>query len=539
MTDSVYQAFERTRARHADRPFLHIPEHCAGGLVELTYEQAGAAVARAIAGYRTLGYGPGHHVALLLDNRADFYIQWLALNAIGATMVPLGAELAQEEMNSLLAHGDVDMLVHLPERRPEAGRAADSIRGLALATPLSIDAADAAPAARPRSGTASPERAAIVFTSGSTGRPKGCVLSNAYFLAFGRWYQQLGGRCLLRSAVERLITPLPLNHVNALAFSCMGMILTAGCIVQLDRFRPSRWWATVVESGATVMHYLGVMPAMLLRMAPDPAERSHALRFGFGGGVNTAHHAAFEDRFQVPLIEAWAMTETGGAGTLSTHVGPRHVGTGCIGRPSAAYSEARIVDEKGDVQPVDGVGELVVRATGADPRSGFFSGYYKDHAATEAVWQGGWLHTGDLGRRGEDGSFFFVGRRKRIIRRSGENISAAEIETVLCEDERVKEAAVVPVPDPVREEEVFACIVPRSDVAPCDAAVDAILSAIAQRLAYYKVPGYIAFVDALPVTATQKLRYGALTDLAQALIQGGSPRVFDRRHAKKSRLSTR
>jgi acyl-coenzyme A synthetase/AMP-(fatty) acid ligase len=228
------------------------------------------------------------------------------------------------------------------------------------------------------------------------------------------------------------------------------------------------------------------------------------------------------------------MTETGGAGTLSTHVGPRHTGSGCIGQPSLRYSEARIADEHGETQEAGRVGELQVRATGGDVRKGFFRGYYKDPEATEAAWRGDWLHTGDLARRDADGSFFFVSRRKQMIRRSGENISAAEVEAVLGADTRVKEAAVVPVPDEIREEEVFACIVSPPDVLPSAALVDQILTAAADRLAYYKLPGYVAFVDSLPVTATQKLRYGAVADLARSLLSTGNPRLFDVRHTKRN-----
>jgi acyl-CoA synthetase (AMP-forming)/AMP-acid ligase II len=531
---SVYEAFEGTRRRSGARPFLHIPAHCGGGLVDLTYEQAGCAIERTIVGYRRAGYGPGYHVALLLDNRAEFYIHWLALNAIGAGVVPIGASLTAQEARYLLQHGDVDLVVHLPEFQAAAERATHAIAGLAIATPQAVDAQGAPGAAPRRFAGGTPAGAAIVFTSGSTGHPKGCVLSNQYFLTFGNWYRDLGGRCSLHPDVERLITPLPLNHVNALAFSSMGMILTGGCIIQLDRFRSTEWWPTVIESRATLMHYLGVMPAMLLQMPPHPRERSHSLRFGFGGGVRGALHASFEERFGFPLIEGWAMTETGGAGTISTHAGERHVGSGCIGQPSARYAEAEIVDDDGKPSAVDAVGELVVRATGSDPRRGFFSGYYKDRAATENAWQGGWLHTGDLARRGADGALFFVGRRKQMIRRSGENISAAEVEAVLAVDPRVKEAAVVPVPDEIREEEVFAFIVVPADVMPTDALADAILHAAAERLAYYKLPGYFAFVDSLPVTATQKPRYGVLTELARSFLDGSGACLRDVRQAKRS-----
>jgi acyl-CoA synthetase (AMP-forming)/AMP-acid ligase II len=325
--------------------------------------------------------------------------------------------------------------------------------------------------------------------------------------------------------------------VNALAFSSMGMILTGGCIIQLDRFRSSNWWSMVAESRATVMHYLGVMPAMLLQMPIQADERRHSVRFGFGGGVRKAHHTAFEDRFGIPLIEAWAMTETGGAGTISTHIGARHVGSGCIGQPSPQFSEARVIDEHNETLPVDGVGELVVRATGSAPRKGFFSGYYKDSAATDIAWEGGWLHTGDLARRGPDGAFFFVARRKQMIRRSGENISAAEVEAVLSTDPRIKQVAVVPVPDEIREEEVFACIVVEAGIHPSDAVANAIFSAAADRLSYYKLPGYIAFIETLPVTATQKPRYGSIGELAKSLLAAGSDGLFDVRRAKRPRGS--
>ena len=114
------------------------------------------------------------------------------------------------------------------------------------------------------------------------------------------------------------------------------MIATGGCIVQLDRFHPRTWWSAVRESQATIVHYLGVMPSMLLGAAPDPRDRDHAVRFGFGAGVDRRHHAAFEQRFGFPLLEAWAMTETGAGAVVIANREPRHVGTSCFGRPEPA-----------------------------------------------------------------------------------------------------------------------------------------------------------------------------------------------------------
>ena len=110
---------------------------------------------------------------------------------------------------------------------------------------------------------------ALLYTSGTTGKPKGCLLSNFYFLNVGQRYLDEGGLCAVRQGEERLITPLPLFHMNALAVSTTAMILSAGCLIQLDRFHPRTWWRDVADSGATIVHYLGVMPAILLEPAPD------------------------------------------------------------------------------------------------------------------------------------------------------------------------------------------------------------------------------------------------------------------------------
>ena len=530
---SVHAAFARSRRHFATSPFLHLPASSAGGPLSLTYEQAALQVDQLVDVYRRAGYGRGHHIALLLESRAEFYLHWLALNAIGATLVPIAAELVDDEMAWLLKHGEVDLVVCLPNRLAAVERVSrqGSVAQIACA---GSELAPLPPAREPCSAGAAAGAAAIVFTSGSTGAPKGCLLSNAYFLAFGGWYRDLGGRCHLRAGCERIITPLPPNHVNALAFSSMGAIMTGGCIIQIDRFRPAQWWLLAKETCATVMHYLGVMPGMLLKLPEDPVERQHSLRFGIGGGVRAVDHQRFEERFTVPLIEAWAMTETGGAGTIATQSGPRHVGTGCIGWPSPNYSEARVVDEEDQPLRPGSTGELVVRATGPDPKRGFFSGYYRNPEATEAAWRGGWLHSGDLVRQDTEGCFFFVGRRKQIIRRSGENISAAEVESVLASCRNVRQAAVVPIPDEIREEEVFACLVPDEGLAPTQESAEGLLQQMAAHISYFKLPGYIAFVHELPTTATQKLRYGAIIELARSMLAAGSSGVFDVRKAKSA-----
>ena len=136
----------------------------------------------------------------------------------------------------------------------------------------------------PRHATRRPGRrrnVPLLYTSGTTGRPKGCVLSNDYFLRCGRWYTEIGGLCALRPGEDRLITPLPMTHVNAMAYSTLAMVMTGGCIIPLDRFHPRSWWRTVRDSEATIMHSLGVIPTMLLGLDASPDNRAHQVRFGF------------------------------------------------------------------------------------------------------------------------------------------------------------------------------------------------------------------------------------------------------------------
>jgi acyl-CoA synthetase (AMP-forming)/AMP-acid ligase II len=482
---TVFSAFERTARAHGDKPFLQVfPEKIA-----YTYAEALALVREIARRYRAAGYGPGHRVALRLPNCPEFLPHFLALNSLGAAVVPLNPDYRPAELRYVLEHSGASVV-------------------------LSRDNLDQPPPAPP--GDA--EECALLYTSGTTGKPKGCLLSNFYFLNVGQRYVDEGGLCTLREGEERLVTPLPLFHMNALAVSTTAMILTAGCVVQLDRFHPRTWWRDVVESRATIVHYLGVMPAILMSLPPSEFDRAHRVRFGYGANANPKDHAAFEARFGFPLIEAWAMTETGGGAVIAASREPRHVGTRCIGRPPPGL-EVKIEHESG---------ELLVRQAGPDPRRGFFTGYLKDSLATEEAWRDGWFHTGDAVRRGPDGQLHFVDRRKNIIRRSGENIAALEVEAALADHPAVAQIAVIAAPDPVRDEEVMACVVSKNkDKTNLETAIS-IQDWCLERLAYYKAPGYVAFIDELPTTSTNKVQKAKLADFPL-----DPSRRFDLRSRKK------
>src|SRR5213596_3057253 len=469
---TVFSAFEQTARAHGARPFLQLlPEK-----LELSYAAALDRVTHIAARYRARGYGAAHRIALRLENRPDFLLHFLALNSIGAAVVPINPDYRAAELEYILGHCEASLVV--------TGEMLDGDF----------------PAA-PKPGSAS--ECALLYTSGTTGRPKGCLLSNFYFLNVGRRYLEEGGLCAMREGEERLITPLPLFHMNALAVSTTAMILAAGCVVQLDRFHPKSWWRDVVDSRATIVHYLGVMPAILLQLEPSAHDRAHRVRFGYGANANPKDHAAFEARFGFPLIEAWAMTETGGGALIAASRDPRHVGTRCIGKEPPGLEV--LIDENL---------ELLVRQSGKDPRRGFFSGYLKDDAATAEAWRDGWFHTGDCVRRGPDGSLHFVDRRKNVIRRAGENIAALEVEAALAGHPAIAQVAVIAKPDDVRDEEVMACVVLNVNHSGNRDTAISIQDWCLERLAYFKAPGHVAFLAELPVTSTNKVQKAKLADFA-------------------------
>jgi crotonobetaine/carnitine-CoA ligase len=530
---TVFEAFAAAARRAPDNAFLAIAPSAGwtiDGKSEIAYGAASERVAALAAAYRAAGYGPGHCVALLLRNRPEHFLHLLALNALGAGIVPVNPDYAPDEVLYLMEHSDADLVVAVPERVADMEAVARR-----RAAPLPVIDAFSPPAALPppRRPSAGPapgldSETALFYTSGTTGRPKGCICTNKYFLNVGHEYASFGGIIAIEPERHRLINPLPAFHQNLGAVSFTMSVVTRNCLILTDRFHARSWWRDVIETRATGMHYLGIMVPALLNLPEAPEERRHGVRYGFGGGVDPAARARFQARFGIPLAEGWAMTETGNF--IKDAHEPRQIDRRAIGR-SNPWMEARIVDDDDSEVPRGTAGELVVRAPGPDPRRGFFAGYLKDPEATAKAWRGGWFHTGDACTQQDDGMVIFVDRKKNIIRRSGENIAAAEVEACLQSHPAVERAAAVAAPDKMREEEVLACIVLKPGHAADAATATAIVDHALEKLAYYKAPGWVLFRDQVPLTSTQKVQK---TQLWPA---GTDPRhlpgIFDLRERKK------
>jgi acyl-CoA synthetase (AMP-forming)/AMP-acid ligase II len=504
--DTFFQAAEA----FAEHAFLAVPANPARAYaaegVEIRYGDAAHDVRRLMQAYAGAGYGVGHRVGLLLENRPEHLLHKLALNALGICCVPLNPDHRPGEMAFVIDHARIDLVVCVTTLAPLLRATLATARHQPLVADF-IGFEQALPPARQRATSTTPDGhtpASVLYTSGTTGRPKGCVLSHRYELASGAWYATRDGMAAFGEGCERIYNPLPLFHVNASIFSFFCAMLKGNCQVQTDRFQTSRWWTEVRESRATVVHYLGVVVPMLLGQPASAADRDHAVRFAIGAGVEPQLHARFEQRFGFPLIEIWGMTEMVRA--LLDNEPPRQVGTRAFGRAMPGL-EVRVVDDA-DVDVRDGEnGEMLIRHSAATPRKDFFSGYLDDPAATEQAWRGGWFHTGDIVQRAADGMLHFVDRRKNIIRRSGENIAAAEVEALLQSHPLVEQVAVLAVPDEVREEEVLACVVLRESArSDADTAVRTLFAFCHASLAYYKAPGWVWVTDRIPTTATQKIQ---------------------------------
>jgi len=482
-----------------------------------------------VAWYEAAGFGPGHRVAILFDQRPEFIFHHFALNALGCTVAPISPDYRLDEIAHLLEHSEAVVALAIDSRLDDVRTAASSfspsppvMRFDALDQPLT---APPFPARRETLGAAS--EAGLIYTSGTTGRPR-LRTHQRIFPHVGILVRFPGGYLTLRYGEERLLNPLPLHHANALAISLPAMLITGGALVFPDRFHASTWWNDVVACNVTAVQFQGVIPNLLMKLPEVPEEKNHKVRFALCAGIEPNWHAAFEQRFGFPLIEMWAMSETGRMTTA--HREPRFVDSRAIGR-SEPGMELRAIDEQGNDVPLGEPGEFVLRSTAQHPRKGFFTGYLKNPEATEEAWHGGWFHTGDAVTKDDTGMFFFVERRKNIIRRSGENIAAAEVEAVIVDHNRVKQVAVIAVADELREEEVMACVVAADPGDASEALAVELLEWTASHLAYFKAPGYVLFVDSLPTTSSQKVHklriFPAVTDPRTV------PGVFDLRSRKK------
>jgi acyl-CoA synthetase (AMP-forming)/AMP-acid ligase II len=463
--------------------------------------------ANALAG---AGVTKGDRVATMLPNIPAYPIIWLALAQIGAIMVPVNNRYTARELEYLLndaevghfvTHTDYLTILDGVANRPE-GLTDDRVLVAGAPDPRYAECWDAlvaaAPASfEPESPIALDDLIGIQYTSGTTGFPKGCMLSHRYWIMSGRV-----ANFITDFAPRRILMAQHFYYLDPMLFLMM-CLEGGGAMYFCSRPSTSRFMTWVRDLG--IDYCLAF--EFVYKQPESPCDAENVLEAVWLSGLTKEIHADFERRFATTAREVHGMTETG----PNLYVPFDHVhmvGSGSCGIP-APYRQARIMGEDGREVSVGVVGELWV----AGP--GLMQGYYNKPEANSEALTDGWFHTGDLFRRDEAGYHYIVGRIKDMVRRSGENIAAREVEAVLRLMPEIEEAAVVPVPDPTSGEEVkaYVSLMPgfeRAGVPP-----EKILAHCAEHLARFKVPRYIAYRDAFPMTVSarvEKKRVMAETD---------------------------
>jgi crotonobetaine/carnitine-CoA ligase len=488
----------RAKARkNGDRVALRFADR------EVSYRSLDERSDRVAAGLAGQGVARGDRVAALLFNSPEFLDLWFGTSKLGAVLVPLNTGLKGEILRYELDDCDPKALV-LDRRLWEPY--APLRDGLKVPIEWLLDptgAYDELPArVQPWPQLLSPDKppdvpaplpsepASILYTSGTTGPPKGAVIPHEKCLTTPR---EIG----LRSRLEPssvLFTGLPLFHCNAQEMTTLVALLNDLTAAFEERFHASTYWETAAARGATHVSLLIAMINILFKQPERPTDRTHGVRVALTAGTTRELWPEFERRFDLSILELYGMTECGCTTLMNP---PGAVRVGSIGTP-LAFVEAEVVDDFDQPVPDGTRGELIVR-----PRAPYtmFLRYHQKPEQTVEAWRNLWFHTGDYVVRDSDGYYYFVDRKKDVIRRRGENLAPYDVETALNRHPAVFESVVVGVPSPLGEEDVKAFVLLRPG-----AVVEAkeLFEFCGEHLPFFMVPRFIEFVDEIPKTANQK-----------------------------------
>jgi carnitine-CoA ligase len=449
------------------------------------------------------GVDRGSHVAAFLFNCPEFLATWFGTAKIGAVLVPLNTALKgpllKYELSDSAPEGlivDRRLLdVYLPESSliaPDRTWVVDrGLGGPGIPAKLSNweDLVDSR-GAPPKVEFVGSEPASILYTSGTTGPPKGAVVPHEKLLTTSL---EIGRRSRLTKGAV-LFTALPLFHCNAQEMTTLTALQYGLTAAYDERFHASTYWETAAELKATHVSLLISMINVLYKQPEKGTDATHGVQTALTAGTTKEVWPEFERRFHLTIIELYGMTECGCTTLMNP---PEAIRVGSVGTP-LPFVEAQVVDDRDVPVPVGERGELIVR-----PRQPFtmFLEYLNKPEATAEAWRNHWFHTGDYVRRDADGYYYFIDRKKDVIRRRGENIAPYDVESALNAHPSVFESIVVGVPSELGEEDVKAFVQLRPDVTT---EARELFLWCAERLPFFMVPRYLEFVDSIPKTANQK-----------------------------------
>ena len=471
------------------------------------------------AGYLSSRVEKGDRVLIMLENRTEFMVAWLAVNACGASLVSINTSAREHDAGHIVRDSAARIAICGPEHAELIERFAgdgeievvvvsgEEPEGLASyasdSGQLPLDQIEVDPEAITN----------VYYTSGTTGPPKGCMVGHDYWIRFIELY--LGMYGLDRD--DRLLCCLQFFY-NDPPWLFLTSLHAGVPLVAMRRFSVSRFWPVVVEHGVTRLFALAAIPALLLKGENRPEERQHKVEFALHVGIPAQLHAEFVERWGFPWVEGYGLTESGLVVAMPLEHAEAMTGSGSIGLPCPGVS-IRLVDEQGEEVGVEEPGEVLIKAPG------MMRGYLNRPDATAEALSDGWLRSGDLARRDESGYLYFLGRKKDIVRRAGENVAAAEVEDVLRSHPEVLEAAVVAVPDELRGEEVKAYVALVEDASAEASNPVTMVEFCRERLAKHKVPRYIEYrSEPFPRTPSMRVKKSELI----AQVEDPFARAWDR-----------
>jgi len=502
---TIPDALDAAAQTWPDRPALREIE---GAQRSLTWREFRDAVTGFRSGLESAGVRPGDKVGVIIRNQVEFPIAWLAIVEAGAAIVPLNPKYTAREIDFVLGDADATWLIgaqDLIETHADDGHVGpvglDRVVSIGASerAGLSYDTLLAAPPTPRRTGVDPLEVTNVQFTSGTTGLPKGCLLTHAYWTELG-----IHGAALDPDAV-RLLADHPFYYMQNQAYLMTALYKGGALFITpgLSRRKFMDWLHDHRIDFAWIDEDLLLLPE-------DPRDKSLALRRAPVAGMPGEAYAPIEERFGIKARELYASTEIG-SGTTVPFDRDDLAGNGSMGF-CFPNRESKIIDERLNEVPPGTPGELCFRGPG------MMLGYHnRPEVNAELFLPGGWFRTGDVVVKDHDGQHFYVGRLRDMIRRSGENISAAELELHIGGMPGVDDIAAVPVPDPDREEEVKVIIVPEGGAG---LTADQVIAWAKDGLAPFKVPRYVEFRDELPYTASGKIHKAALKDEPRPLHEG-------------------
>lgn len=468
---------------------------------DLTWRELRDQVVRVRAGLSSAGVVRGDKVGVLLRNQVEFPVTWLAVAGLGAAIVPINPRYTPREVEFVLSDAGATWLVAAADIL-ETYQADSAVGPVAFSNVFAVGGGvlgtlefEDLLAADPDSfdhlaAKVDPDDVVnIQFTSGTTGLPKGCLLTHRYWVELGVY------GALTFTEAQRTLADHPFYYMQNQGYLACAM--TVGGALYVTRGLSRRKFL-----GWLVDHEIDMawIDEGMLDFPPDDRDGKLAMKNAPVMALPTTLHAELEERFHLRARELYASTEIGNC-TFAPWDRDDVVGTGSMGF-CYPNRETKVVDEQLVEVAAGTPGELCVRG------SGMMLGYHnRPEVNAELFLPGGWFRTGDVVRKDSDGQHYYVGRLRDMIRRSGENISSAEVEQHIAMMAGVNDVAVVPVPDPVRDEEVKAIVVlePGAHVT-----ADEVVAWARTGLAAFKVPRYVEFRSSLPYTGSGKVAKGEL-----------------------------